>query len=200
MNKQTFIQDLKNRLSGLPDKDMERSLDYYSEMIDDRMEDGLSEEEAIAAVGDPGEIAEQILSEIPIGKIVRQKLRSNHTMRAWEVLLLVLGSPLWVAVLAAVIVTVFAVYISVWSVVLSLFAVNLALAVSALACIASAAPLALNTDMAVGVFIFGAGLMIAGVSVLMFLICRRMPKAVLKLGKAVLRGFKYCFIRKAAAK
>ena len=45
MNKQEFITSLYNRLSGLPQNDIENSIEFYSEMIDDRIEEGLTEEE-----------------------------------------------------------------------------------------------------------------------------------------------------------
>ena len=47
MKKQEFLDLLKNRLWALPERDIQQSLDYYKEMIDDRMEDGLSEEDAV---------------------------------------------------------------------------------------------------------------------------------------------------------
>ena len=49
MNKQEFLSRLRKQLKGLEDK--EERITFYSEMIDDRMEEGLSEEEAVAAVG-----------------------------------------------------------------------------------------------------------------------------------------------------
>ena len=48
MSKTEFLTELKKALEGLPEEDIEKSLEYYSEMIDDRIEDGLSEEEAVA--------------------------------------------------------------------------------------------------------------------------------------------------------
>ena len=50
MTKQEFLRALWNKLSALPSEDVGRALDYFSEMIDDRMENGLTEEEAVAAV------------------------------------------------------------------------------------------------------------------------------------------------------
>ena len=45
MDKFEFITELRAKLWALPEADKQRSVDYYREMIDDRMEDGLSEEE-----------------------------------------------------------------------------------------------------------------------------------------------------------
>ena len=41
-------------------------LDYYAEMIEDRMEEGMSEESAVEDLGDVGVIASQILSTQPV--------------------------------------------------------------------------------------------------------------------------------------
>ena len=56
MNKQEFLSRLRKQLRGLEDR--EERVTFYSEMIDDRMEDGLSEEEAVAAVGSLENFAE----------------------------------------------------------------------------------------------------------------------------------------------
>ena len=51
MNKQEFIVALCDRLVGLPEQEVEDRIGFYCEMIDDRIEDGLSEEDAVAAIG-----------------------------------------------------------------------------------------------------------------------------------------------------
>ena len=47
----------------MPTEDMERFIAYYSEMIDDRMEDGMTEEEAVAMMDTPDDAVDQILEE-----------------------------------------------------------------------------------------------------------------------------------------
>lgn len=63
MNKLTFIQTLSDRLAAIPHGEAQRVLNFYSEAIDDRIEDGMSEEDAVAAVGDPDAIARDILGD-----------------------------------------------------------------------------------------------------------------------------------------
>ena len=204
MNKLDFLLKLDEKLSGLPEEDIEKSLQYYSEMISDRMEDGLSEEEAVAAVGEPAEIAAQIeaqlLTEMPLGQLVKTKLKPQRSLRVWEIVLLVLGAPVWVPLLVAVLIIVFSVYVSIWSVVVSLYAADLALAVSALACVVAAVPMVAGGSIAAGAFVFGVGLIGAGLAILMFFGCGRAAGAVLRLGKLLLRGIRACFIGKGAAK
>lgn len=94
MNKKQFLEAIRNRIKGLPENDIDKSLDYYSEMIDDRVEDGMTEEEAVAALGTVDEIVAQILNDIPLQKLVKEKVRPKRSLSAFEILLLVLGFPI----------------------------------------------------------------------------------------------------------
>ena len=60
MNKQEFLMRLSKGLSGLPKDDVEERLSFYSEMIDDRIEEGLSEDAAVSEIGDVDKIISQI--------------------------------------------------------------------------------------------------------------------------------------------
>lgn len=51
MTKEEFLTKLSNGLSGYPAKDREEYLLFYGEMIDDRMEEGLTEEDAVGEIG-----------------------------------------------------------------------------------------------------------------------------------------------------
>ena len=65
MNKMDFLSALEHRLVGLPREDLAERMAFYSEAIDDRLEDGLSEEEAVAQLGSADAIAAQIVGEGP---------------------------------------------------------------------------------------------------------------------------------------
>ena len=60
MTKEQFLNELQNRLSFLPSSEVAPFISYYREMIEDRMEEGMSEEAAVADVGDPIELAAAI--------------------------------------------------------------------------------------------------------------------------------------------
>ena len=74
MNKQDFLAELRKGLSGLPQDDIEERLTFYSEMLDDRIEEGLSEEEAVSAAGTIDEIVAQTIADISLPKIARERL------------------------------------------------------------------------------------------------------------------------------
>lgn len=94
MDKQAFLTALRSGLSGLPQDDIEERLTFYGEMIDDRMEEGLSEEEAVAAIGEVSEIARQAVADTPLAKIAKERIRPKRRLKTWEIVLLALGSPI----------------------------------------------------------------------------------------------------------
>ena len=93
MSKQEFLAQLRKGLSGLPQDDIEERLTFYGEMIEDRKEEGLSEEEAVSAVGNVDEIVEQVVAEVPLVKIAKERIKSKRRLSAGEIVLLALGSP-----------------------------------------------------------------------------------------------------------
>lgn len=63
MTKHEFDRLLREKIAQLPQKDIDSFSQYVGEMIDDRIEDGLSEEEAIADIGSIDDIVKAILSD-----------------------------------------------------------------------------------------------------------------------------------------
>ena len=59
MTKQNFLDKLRTKLKALPKKEVEECLSFYSEMIDDRIEEGLSECDAVSAIGDVNKITKE---------------------------------------------------------------------------------------------------------------------------------------------
>jgi DUF4097 and DUF4098 domain-containing protein YvlB len=73
MNKIEFLEQLEARLRGINVVDRVRSLDYFSEMIDDCIENGMSEDEAVASLGSIDEIAVRITQEAPESPLRAEK-------------------------------------------------------------------------------------------------------------------------------
>lgn len=196
MNKNEFLTALRERLQGLPEEDINKSIDFYCEMIDDRVEDGMNEEEAVEALGSIEEILSQILSEVSLPKLVKEKVKPKRALKAWEIVLLILGAPLWIPLVATVIITVLAVYLSVWSVVISLYAVDLSIAVSGLACIGVAVALLFDGQFVPAGVVFGTGLVCMGLAILLLFAFNLVTKGILWVSKKALLGIKGLFIGK----
>ncbi len=200
MKKNEFLAELKERLAGLSEADLNRSIDYYTEMIDDRMEDGIFEEEAVNAVGTPGEIAGEILGEMSLTKLVKARVKPKGQMAAWEVVLLILGSPLWLSLLIALFAVVLSLYIAFGAVIISLWATVLALGAAALAGVGALFTAIAGGHVWAGIALFGAGVFLAGLTIFAYYGCLYATKGICFLGKKMFRLMKYCFIRKEAVR
>ena len=196
MNKKQFLEAIRNRIKGLPENDIDKSLDYYSEMIDDRVEDGMTEEEAVAALGTVDEIVAQILNDIPLPKLVKEKVSPKRSLSAWEILLLVLGFPLWFPLLIACASIVFSIYIVIWSVVISLYAVNFTVLISGLACIAAGVLFFVTAKPVSAIYIMGIGFLCLGFGILLLFLFTLIAVGFVKLSKLIILGIKGLFVRK----
>ncbi len=199
MHKQIFLAELRSRLAGLPQEDVEERLGFYSEMIDDRMEEGLTEEEAVSRAGNVDDIAAQIISEIPLTRIVKEKIKPARRIKAWEIVLLVLGSPIWIALLGAAFAIMLSLYVVVWSLIISLWAVFASLAVSAVAAVAAGIFFIPGGKILQGIALIGAGTICAGLAIFLFFGCRGASKGLLVFTKSIVNGIKNSFVRKEAA-
>ena len=196
MNKQEFLARLRSGLTGLPQEDIEERIGFYSESIDDRMEEGLSEEEAVAQVGTVEEVISQIIEETPLTKLVKEKVKPKRSLRAWEIVLLILGSPIWLSLLIAAVAVFFSIYITLWSLLISLWAVELSIALSAVGGIVLAVVLFAQGQTPAGLAMFGAGLLCAGLTIFLFFGCLAASKGIIRLTKLIIKGVKSLFIGK----
>ena len=188
MNKTQFPLELDKMLSQLSETEKVDWLRFYSEMIEDRMEEGLSEEEAVAAIGTVRDIEAQITADQPAGTAKKRN--------PWMVLLLILGSPIWIAILASLFAVVLTLYISLWAIVISLWAVFASLAACGLAGVAGGIGFACGGHVLPGIALSGAGLVCAGLAILLFFGCRAATKGTAILGKKIFILIKKCFRKK----
>lgn len=199
MNKEAFLAQLRKELSALPQEDVEERVAFYSEMIDDRIEEGLSEEEAVSAVGSVDEIAAQIVADVPFTKLVKDKIRPKKKLQAWGILLLVLGSPVWISVLIAAFAVVFSLYVSLWAVVISLWAVFGSFIGYAFGGVVAGIGFILGGYRLSGIAIIGAGLICAGLCIFLFYGSEAATKGTVLLAKRFVVWLKNCFTRKEKA-
>lgn len=199
MCKEEFLAGLRSGLSGLPQEEIEERLAFYSEMLDDRMEEGLSEEEAVAAAGDIGEIVGQAVADTPLAKIAKERMRPKRRLKAWEIVLLALGSPVWLSLGLAAAAVVFALYAALWAVLVSLWAVFGALSVCGAAGVPGCVLFAVRGSGAAGLALLAAGMVCAGLAILMFFGCQAATRAILLLTGKMTMWIKGCFIKKEEA-
>lgn len=200
MNKADFLSALKARLQGLPCEESEQTLIYYNEMIDDHMEMGMTEEEAVAVLGPIDEIVAQILGDTSLFKLLHTKIKPKRALRTFEIVLIVLGSFIWLPLLIAAAAIFASVYVAIWSVAIALYAVDASLAVGAVCGLFGGVAYLFGGMAATGSLAIGGGLCLAGLAILLAFGCQYATKGLIRLGKWLLLGTKALLLGKEKVK
>lgn len=194
MNKKEFIESLRGKLKNLPKEEVDERVNFYIEMIDDRIEDGYTEEEAIRDIGTTDEVSKEIISKIPLKKIIQDtaiKVKNKRT--TGEIVALVLGFPLWFPLLISLFAVILSLYISGWAIIISLFASSLALEVGFIGGLILGIIYLANGGLAV---ILGFSIVSGGLGVLLFFGTFELTKLFIKLTKKMVVGFKSFLVGK----
>lgn len=200
MTKTEFLCELKKGLLGLPEEDITRSIEFYGEMIDDRIEDGKTEEEAVAEIGSVKDTVSQILAETPISKLIKEKVKKRRKLSTLEIVLLALGSPIWLSLLITAVAVIISVYAVIWSAVVSLWAFFAAFVGSSFGGIVAGIIFICTGNLFAGLAVIAASLVLAGMSIFSFFGCKAATKGTVILTKKIVLGIKNCFIKKGDAK
>jgi len=215
MNKQEFVSALTKKLSGYPEKEVEERISFYVEMIEDQVEEGVSEEEAVSKIGSVDSIASQIMEElghtentqtetetepeIPYETQRETKSRSKREMSPWIIVLLILGSPIWFSLAIAAVSVIFSLFVVLWSVIISFWSVFAALLGCAIGGVAAGVVLLVVGNGFVGTVLIGAALVCAGLSIFAFFGCKYATAGSAWIVKQTVLGIKNGFKKREEA-
>lgn len=160
MNKSEFLNKLDKGLGCLSYEDKVSIIDYYKEIIEDKIEAGMCEAGAVESVGTIEEIVKQAMldnSETPEKTEPQKKLDKR-----W-IIMIIAGSALWIPLLAAAVAVGLSLYVSAWAVVASVAITVASLLASTLAGLFWGIILVCTGDVLVGLLLLGTALMCAGV-------------------------------------
>lgn len=111
MNKRAFLQYLRWKLRRYSKEEAENAVNYYDELISDKVREGMSETEAVASLGDKREVVKNLISTMDVE--TKKGEGHGHGGALVAVLLAVLASPLLFPLGIVFIVVVFVVF-TVW--------------------------------------------------------------------------------------
>ena len=199
MTKSDFLNSIQSRLNGLPEDEIQKSIDYYSEMIDDRIEDGMSEEEAVSEIGSVDEAIKGILDNIPLSKMIKAKAKKERTLKTWQIVLVSVTSPIWAPLLLTFFILIAVFYLVAWVCVIAFFAVDLALFLSGIASFIVGIATLFRFAVAGPLMAISAGLILIGGAVMLFIPLMKLSKQTAKLAKKIVLWIKSWFIRRKTA-
>lgn len=190
MRKQDFIKELRLNLSFLPKEEIEDRISFYSELTDDKIEEGVKEEDAIKSIGSIDEIINQIIDEMPLSKIAKDKIKPKRKLSGLEIALIIVGSPIWLSLLLSLIAVLFSLYIIGWSIVISIWAILISLIAVLVAGIVLTIISLFSNSALVALSYLGATLVILGLTILMNYVCKIITKVYIKLTKLIVLSIK----------
>ena len=186
MNKFEFLLLLREKLSVISQEDAERSVDYYSEIIDDRIEDGLAEEEAVAALGNLDDIVTQILADVAMLSKANtnksNKQSKKFELKPWMIAAIILGSPVWMSLVVGLVAVGGGIIVSIFSVFVSLYATVVAFVGGAVGCVVGAC---LFEAFAERIFAVGIAMMLVGGAILLLFFSNWLLKNTVDIIKTI---------------
>ena len=197
MNKHEFLAKLRSKLSDLPEDEIIERLNFYEEMIDDKMEEGLSEEEAVSSIGKVSEVAREILSNSYEERVL-ERVAVKKRVKPIEIILLVLGSPILLSIILSLIAVAVSLYAVLWSLVVSLWAVFVSFAACSLALPLAGIFFALNGHLWSGLACFSVGLVLIGLSIFVYFGSVYAVKAVVWLTKELFGRLRNLSVKREA--
>lgn len=194
MTKREFISELKSQLSRYDEQEVASALQYYIEIIDDKMDNGLSEYAAVKSLGTPQSVALSIRSELVVKQVERTERHENKKggIKNSRILLAtMLASPVLLPLGIGLIAVLFALTVTLGSLLL-------AFSLSAGACLLSIAPalfIMISDGMGfLAILLTTGGLLVAaGVCGLLF-------SVLLKCAQVILFSINKAFSKKASKK
>lgn len=194
MNKKDFIGALTDRLGEIPQAELERSVEYYSEMIDDRIEDGMSEEEAVAQIGSVDDAVSEVLSGISLPKLIKNKASRHKSSSAAQTVLAVLTFPIWFPIMLTAIILFITFFILIITLVIALSTIPFSFGISALAALIGFVVLLFTARGPSASLLLGGGLVCLGIFLLVCPAFTVTVKAIFRICKRFVLWIKSLFI------
>ena len=195
MTKIEFLLRLEEKMAGISCKDRTRTIDYYSEIIDDKIEDGMTEEEAVSTLDDADDIVKRVFMEIPLIDIVKENLRPKRRLKTWEIVTLVAGFPVWLPLIISAFAVAFSLWVTMYAVIISFYAVALSLAVGSLGALVVAIINLILANIPSALIMVSFSFVSAGLAPLLFFGLNKLTKLTFVMNKNIIYGIKKFFTR-----
>ena len=175
MNKQEYLDTLRDALEKQSISNIDNMIEYYDEMICDRMEDGMSEEDAVNSMDSIPDIVHEAVLDKSVPTLVKEKVKKSRDKAKSEgkewiwILLAVLGFPVWFPLVLTFAILLFVFFLVFWILVGTLFIIVLALGISAVACFLTSFTVIFGYISFPGFVVsLGGALALAGITILLW--------------------------------
>ncbi len=116
MNKKDFFKQIKDNLEGFEKSEISEIIIYYEEIIADKIENGLTEEEAVKSLGDVKSITNEIKFNIVMK---RSEKKSTNSLKNFLIILGICSTPILLPLGITFAVLYFVLYLVLFSLILA---------------------------------------------------------------------------------
>ncbi|MBR3574664.1 MAG: DUF1700 domain-containing protein [Lachnospiraceae bacterium] len=197
MLKQEFLAKLRSGLEAASIEDIDECIEFYDEMISDRIESGMNEESAVAQMESIDSIISNYKAEKPVAKLIMDKVQKSHDdakgkgKGALWIVLAIIGFPIWLPILIVVFALLLTLYIVLWCIVIAVFCVLVAIGAVALSGLFIFIMMFTGiVPWPLGIFSLGAGLFLGGLAALLWHPIWSLCKAIAGMIPAIFRKIK----------
>lgn len=197
MLKQEFLTKLRSGLEAASIEDIDECIEFYDEMISDRIESGMNEESAVAQMESIDSIISNYKAEKPVAKLIMDKVQKSHDDAKGKgkgtlwIVLAIIGFPIWLPILIVVFALLLTLYIVLWCIVIAVFCVLVAIGAVALSGLFIFIMMFTGiVPWPLGIFSLGAGLFLGGLAALLWHPIWSLCKAIAGMIPAIFRKIK----------
>lgn len=175
MLKQEFLTQLRCGLETASIEDIDECIEFYDEMISDRIEAGMNEESAVAQMESIDSIISNYKAEKPVAKLIMDKVQKSHDEAKGKgkgtlwIVLAIIGFPIWLPFLLVIVTLMFALYVVLWCIVISIFCILVTIGAVAIAGLFTFIMMFTGiVPWQLGIFALGSALFLGGLAVLLW--------------------------------
>lgn len=190
MNKLEFLNILRQELERQSISNIDNMIEYYDEMICDRIEDGMTEEEAVESMDSIQDIVREAVLDKSVPTLVKERVKKSREKakeggHEWVwILLAILGFPVWFPLVLTAIILAFTFFLVFWILVGTVFIVILSLGIAAVASVLASLTVIWGfIPVPTFLIMLGGGLALAAITILLW-------KPICIFAKAAGRFFK----------
>lgn len=199
MNKQEFLSKLRSELEKRSVNNIDSMIDFYDEMICDRVEEGMSEEDAIASMDSISNIVDEAVLDKTIPVLVKERVTKSHNKAKKDghlwlwITLAVLGFPVWFPIAITFAAVILVLFIVLWALVITLFAIFVGFIAAAVGCLLI--PFyAYAFSWPSLVLCLGGALLLGGIALLLWNPIKSAAKGLVNLIRDFLKAVKKLFV------
>lgn len=197
MSKKEYLDELRSKLEAVHSNNVDSMIEYYEEMINDRMEDGMDEETAVADMESVDDIIEQTIADMPMPDVIKAKVQKSHSkakLKGLEwlwITLLIIGFPVWFPIILTFAILIATFYFVAWVLIFSIFVIEVSFGISAIAGIITAGAAFTGAVPYISIIpALGVALLAGGLAVLLWNPVVFLAKELAKLPAKAVKGIK----------